>query len=111
MSVKGQSQLHMCLPPLQQGSSVTVTHVPLFHALVCPGVIVAPAHSTLLLPSLPSRGEEADVNIELEVRRVRSVQTLSACCLCKLMLCVCINGQVTADDVCVECVRVTADVV
>ena len=57
-----------------------VTHVPLFHSLVCPGVIVAPAHSRPLLPFLPSRAEEADVNTELQVGRAL---------LCKPMVCVC----------------------
>ena len=54
-------------PFLQRGSSVKVAHVPLFHSLVCPGVIVTPAHSTLLLPPVSPGGEEADSNIEVEV--------------------------------------------
>lgn len=67
--VISQCQLHVHHLFLQCGSSVKVTHVPLFHSVVCPGVIVAPAHSTLLLPPLPPGGEEEDGNVEVEVRQ------------------------------------------
>ena len=41
--------------------------MPLFHSLVCPGVIVTPAHTTLLFPPRSAGGEESDSTVQIEV--------------------------------------------
>ena len=41
--------------------------MPLFHSLVCPGVIVTPAHTALLFPPHSPGGEEVDGTVQIEV--------------------------------------------